>query len=195
MMHKVYGPCSAAVLGLVGLMALPLPAADPIPAAESRQEAHAGDVELLTEAYRLAEFAEKHKSPEAYIAAGGLVLKLKALTRGGLGELNVKPEVLDENEKLVPGARAEAQKPESLDELAQEFFDAASGLGAELRLSNQVEALVKAAKAREYAPGTRGAIGGPKWFVRPLGARQTHVYRIPFDTYTVGAIGFQSNFP
>lgn len=181
-----------AVLGLVGSAAL-LSAQAPQSAAEAKQEAQAKDVELLADAYRLAEFAETHKAPEAYVAAGSMILKLRALTKGEIGQLDAKPEVLDENEKLVKGAKVETQKPETLDDIAQGFFGSASALALELTISKEVETLIRAAKARNYDRGARGAVGGPKWFACPLGPKQTHVYNIPFDTYSIGSIGFQAS--
>ncbi len=185
-------------LGLVLLLGLAAPAvwsADQAPpsAAEARQEAQAKDVELLADAYRLAEFAETHKAPEAYVAAGSLIRKLKALTKGQIDQLDAKPEVLDENDKPVKGAKVETQKSESLDDIAQGFFDSASALGLELKLGPEVEALMKAAKARNYDRGARGAVGGPKWFTRALGPKQKHVYTIAFDTLTIASVGFQSS--
>jgi hypothetical protein len=188
-------------LGLATLLSLPVvqvspsSADDKKPAALDKDEARAADVEMLTEAYRLAEIAEREKWPEAYIAAGSLVLKVKALCKGELGQFEPKIEVQDENGKPIPGAKVEARKPESLDSIAQDFFDAASALGKTLKVSPAVEALIKAAKARTYGPGTRGAVGGPKVFMRTLGPHQTHVFDVLFDTHSVGTIGFQSTAP
>jgi hypothetical protein len=182
-----------AILGAAAL-ALPAPA-DPPKGDPAAQDAQAQEVELLAEAYRLAETGEKLKLPEAYVAAGSAILKLKALTHGKMGTLDAKPEILDEHDKPVPGAKADTLPTENLDDIAQNFFDSASKLGSDLHILKEVDAEVRSAKARTYATGTRGALGGPKWFVRGLGAHQTHVFNIPFDTYTVASIGFQSNLP
>src|ERR1700730_14424181 len=94
----------AAVCAAVTLFVPLSPAEDAKPKPPSAEEAakqatQAGDVELLAAAYRLAEIGEKHKSPEALVGAGSLILKLKAMTKGELGELALKPEVQDENDK------------------------------------------------------------------------------------------------
>lgn len=182
-----------ALLGTVGLV-LPSAAEAPKTGDPAKQEAHANDVELLAQAYQLAEIAEKQKLPEAYVAAGGLVLKFKALTKGELGTLDAKPEVLDENDKPVK-EKVETVKPESLDDIAQGFFDSAAGLAKEQKMAGEVKALTDAAKARKYDSGARGAIGGPRTIVRSLGAHKTHVYNIPVDTFSIFAVGFQSSGP
>lgn len=183
------------VVALLGATTLPSTADDPKPGDAAAQEAQAGDVELLAAAYQMAAIGEKEKLPEAYVAAGSLVLKLKARCKGEMGRLDVVPEVQDENDKPLKGVAVETQKSENLDDLAQEFFDAASALAKDPKTSAAVEALIKSAKTRTYAPGTRGAVGGPKWFTRVLGPHQTHVYKIPFDTYSVGSVGFQASAP
>src|SRR5438128_2016830 len=97
MIRFCYGLSLVVAVSLAGEPALS-PAADPPKsAAEARDEAQAQDVELLAEVYRLAEFAEKHKAPEAYITAGAMALKLKASTKGQIGQLDIKPEVLGED--------------------------------------------------------------------------------------------------
>lgn len=189
------GTLVAALVAAVGLA--PAPASQPKPDPAAKEEANAGDVQLLTDAYKLAEFAEKSKSPEAYIAAGAMILKLKAVTKGEMGALDAVPEVLDMDEKPVKGAKVETKKSESLAEIADGFFESASALGLASNTSKEVEALIKKAKARDYTNGEekRGAIGGPKWALRGIGARQTHVYTIAFDTYSMAAVGFQATAP
>ena len=123
------------------------------------------------------------------------MLKFKALTKGELGKLDLKPEVRDANDKPVKGARVETAKAESLDDIAQGFFDSAAGLAAEQQIADDVKALTKAAKARKYDTGARGASGGPRTMTRGLGAHQTHVYSIPVDVFAIFAIGFQSSAP
>src|SRR5262249_24461983 len=95
----------------------------------------------------------------------------------------------------IKDAKVESRKPESLDDIAQDYFDSATRLGAELKMSKEVEALIKAAKARNYETGARGAVGGPKWFTRVLGPKQTHVYNMSFDVNSVGAIGCEASAP
>ncbi len=162
----------------------------------SKKAARAGDVELLSGAWRLADFGKEHKSPEAYLAAADLVLRLKAVTNGDLGELNVTPEVQDEKGNPVKGAKVETAKAGSLDDMAKEFFEAASGLGLELGMSKEVETLVKAAKARSYLEaGKRGARGGPKTRACTIAAHATHAFHIAFDPHSVAAIGFRATAP
>ncbi|QEL16261.1 hypothetical protein [Limnoglobus roseus] len=196
MIRARFLPVLAAAL-VTAVALAPVPAADPPKADAATQEANAGDVQLLGDAYKLAEFAEKNKSPESYIAAGAMILKLKAVTKGEMGTLDAVPDVLDKDEKPVKGAKADAKKAEGLAEIADGFFESASGLGLATKTSKEVEGLIKAAKARDYTNGeaTRGAIGGPKVAIRVLGAYQTHVYTIPFDTYSLAAIGFQATAP
>jgi hypothetical protein len=197
MTRKMFWLGPVALLGAMTLLAPPAAADDPKPAAEAKQETQAGDVELLAEAYRLRDFARGHKAPEAAVTAGALVLKLNALTKGEMGKLDAKLEVLDEKGNPVKGAKVATETPEGLDKAAEEFFDEATSLGRELGISAAVEAMRKAAKARRYTSDAekRGAVGGPKWVVRVLPAKQSHVYTIPFDTYTIGSIGFEASAP
>jgi hypothetical protein len=197
MFHKLFWLGLAVLAATMTMLAPPSAADDPKSPTEARQEAQANGVELLAEAYRLAEFARTQKAPEAYVTAGSLLLKLHADTKGQIGELDVKPEVLDENDKPIADAKVETQKPQRFDALANDFFDSASALGVELKVSKEVEALIKAARSRRYTPDveTRGAVGGPKLIVRRLPPKQSHVYDIPFDTHSVGSIGFEASAP
>jgi len=189
-----------AVCAAVTLLVLPAPAEDPKPkppstAEAAKQATQAGDVELLAAAYKLAEIGDKQKSPEALVGAGSLILKLKALTKGEMGELALKPEVQDEKGQPIAGAKVEAAKPESLEEIAQVFFDTASNLGKDLKMSDEVEALIKAAKARKYDESPRGAKGGPKWLTRTIGPHQMHVYNWPFHGHSLASVGVRGSAP
>lgn len=197
MIGKRFWLAMVALLGATAFLVPPSSADDPKPTNQARQEAQANDVELLAQAYKLAEFADKHKAPEAYVTAGALVLKLNAQTKGKLGKLEVKPEVQDEAGKLVKGAEAKTEEAEGLQDVAEGFLDQASKLAKDLKMSPEVEALIKAAKSRRYTDDLekRGAIGGPKLVVRVLPPKQTHVYEILFDTYSIGALGFQASAP
>lgn len=200
-MTGVYKWMGLTAVGAAVILFVPLSPADDVkskpPSTDQadKQAAQASDVELLAAAYRLAEIGEKYKSPEALVAAGSLILKLKALTKGELGELALKPEVQDENDKPIEGAKVEVPKPESLEEIAQGFFDTASGLGTELKASHEVEAMIKAAKGRKYDAGARGAKGGPKVLTGTVGPHQTHTYHISFDAHAIAAIGFHASAP
>src|SRR5690348_12382501 len=80
--------------------------------------AQAGDIELLTAAFTLAETAQKFKLPEVYVAAGRLLLRFDKQTGGKVGNVDVKPIVEDENGKPVQDAKATDRKAESFAALA-----------------------------------------------------------------------------
>src|SRR5207248_2042458 len=123
-----------------------------------KKEAGARAVELLAEAHRLAAIAEKDKMPEAYITAGSLVRQVKAMTAGARkGKPDAKVQVRGKNDKPVKGAKVKAEKSKSLDAMAERFFDLADELGAQLNLTKEVKALIRAARARDTK--ARGRIG------------------------------------
>ena len=191
-------PTLAPLAALLLLPVLAFCADPPKPRESAAKKAQAEDVELLADAYRLAEFAEKHQAPEAYVTAGSLVLKLKARTKGQMARPTDQPQVADAAGKEIPNARPEANPPESLDDIADGFFTAASALGVKLKTSAEVEALVKAARARAYAPAdveTRGPVGGPRVYSYVLAPKATHTYHVPFDVYNLAAVGVQASGP
>jgi hypothetical protein len=61
-------------------------------------------------------------------------------------------------------------------------------------MSKEVEALIKAAKARAYQEaGARGAHGGPKVKSGMLPPHGSAKYTISFDSHTMASIGFHSS--
>jgi len=158
----------------------------------AKPDANARSVEELAAAYRLAEIGDKYESPEALVAAGALLLRLQAsLKTGKLGELDLKPEVLDEKEKPIEGAKVESPKPESLEKVAKKYFDQASTLALKLGVSKEVEDEIKAVKAR--TPPSRGAINGPRQKSGVLHPGQSHSFSFTFLGYS--ALGFQATAP
>src|SRR5262249_22001879 len=142
-------------------------------------------------AYKMADFGREAKSPEALIAAAGLLRKVSAGRAGKPGALTDKP--VEDNDKPVGEGTL---KTRSLEEEANEWFRDASDLAAagDPKVSKAVDLLIKEAKERKYGSdvGTRGAAGGPKWVSRPLAPGESHVYNIPFVTGVPAAIGLKS---
>jgi hypothetical protein len=185
------------VLGVAMIFAaatLTARAADPPKSAEAgEQEARAQGAELLSQAYRLAEIGEKQQLPEAYVLAGSSMLMLNALTKGKLDPISEKPEVLDENDKPVAGAKVKTETV-SLESIADGYFESASSLGLKQKRSAEIEALVKAAKACKYDAGKRGSVGGPQTISRSLAPHETHHYTFRFWNGATAAVGFNSSF-
>ncbi len=188
------GTMLALVCGALALSALSSTAEDPQEI--GKRGMAAADVDLLTSAYRLAEFGQKYKSPEAYLTAANLVLRLDAVTNGQFGELSAGPEAVDEQGKPLKSVMVETQKAESLADLADGFFESASLLGRDVNLSSEVEALRKAARARTYKEtSARGAHGGPKLRVVGINPNGHHSFHISFDRQELAAVGFAATAP
>jgi len=200
MVRMMLMAASVAILG-AALAVLPSPAADPpkpaAPLSEDKikeQETQAADVETYMTALKLAETGHEEKWPETLVTAGALLLKLDHQTKGAFGELKDKPSVLGEDGKPISDAEVKSIEPESVKSLADAYFDEATALAKDQKILKEITALIKTVKARKYTE-TRGAIGGPKWFVRPLGPKQTHVYNINFDTFSIASVGFSASAP
>lgn len=167
------------------------------PTADEKQAKQAEDIDLMIQAAQLADVGKRLKSPEAYLAAGSLLLQLEARTKAsGFGTLNVKPTVLDDKDQPVAGARVETQKALPLKDMAEDHFDAASALGAELKLGKALDEAIKLAKTRPYDTGARGALGGPQRLVGVvLLPGQTHEYPLRFAPPAAASIGYTSSGP
>jgi hypothetical protein len=153
-------------------------------------DAEKSGLDELMAAYKLADFGRDHKAPEALIAAAGVLRKVHAATNGQMGQVAVKP--VDDKDKPVA---VEQEKLKSLADEANDLFDEASALGIQLKLP-AVEALIKAARKREYElPGERGRAGGPSRVCRRIAPGGVHCYHIPYVAGTPAAIGIQSSNP
>jgi hypothetical protein len=162
---------------------------------DDAQQAQAADVELLAEAHQLAETGQKLKVPEAYVAAGRLLLRLQKQTGGKLGKIDAEPKIEDDDGNPIKGAKAEVAQVESLEKTADNFFGDALALAVEQKNVEPVRALIKAVKDDPGGASERGAIGGPKLIARVIPPRQTHVWAIAFDTHSMAAVGFQATAP
>ena len=119
------------------------------------------------------------KSPEALIAAGGILLRIHKRTGGKM--LPLKAEVTDESGTPVA---ADAVEP-SLEEQAEALFDEARGLST--ANSKAIEAAIKQAK---LVP-ERGAVGGPRAISRRIGSGKVHTLKIDFESQQFAKVHMQ----
>jgi hypothetical protein len=142
-------------------------------------------------AYRLKEFGEKHKSPEALIAAGSLLRKAATAKLENIAE---QPTIEDDKGNKVEASK-EPAKSVSLADEADTIFAHALGLANELKLTG-IDKLIQLAEKREYKqPGERAVIGGPQAIQRTINPGQTQVYHFKFQPQMPCAIGLRSSFP
>jgi hypothetical protein len=161
----------------------------------SDEELRAQMVKCLATAAEVEQFGRKHKAPEALVSAGGILLKVDALTRGKMEKLEGDVEDDKGNKLDVP-----AEEEKSLKEQANKLFSEAREMGASMDLRpGTVEALIKAARVRNYSADEefkgRGAIGGPKRITRKIQAGGHQVHSVRFRANEVASIAFQSNYP
>ena len=167
------------VLLLGGLLvAVPPSAADEKKDEEPKPEEKV--VEEITNAYRLAEFGRKNKSPEALIAAGSVLRSLKGAR---LAKITDKPK-FEEDDK------SEEVKGKNFEEQADDLFEEDRAIAAKEKIRG-VDGLIKAAKDREY----RAVVGGPRNINRTIGARATHVFNIDVFPNQFSTFGFRADFP
>jgi hypothetical protein len=145
--------------------------------------------DIITSA-QLADFGRKQQSPAALISAAELLLRADTLTRGKLETITEQPT----NDKKEP-VKAEAEKPRSLKDEANDLLDEASALGANVP---GVEGLIKAAKQRDYrdeaskAGNTRGTITGPRTIQRTINPGGTHHYNFHYVRQQPAFFGLKS---
>lgn len=191
-MKKVTFALSA---GFLMLVIAPLGAGDskPLTADEIRAEY----VDDITTAHELAAFADKFKSPEAYIAAASLLLKVEAQSKGKMGELPKEVTVIgadgkEKTERVGAAVKLSAQ--------AMEWFDSARGV-ADASIAKEVEVLIKAAMKREYVDPAdkdikeRGKAGGPANMRRTIKPNDTQVIKWTFKANQWAAVGMTSGSP
>jgi hypothetical protein len=160
---------------------------------QSQDELNAEVVTCIAAAGELKEFGEKYKAPEALIAAGSMLLRANAATKGKLEKLDA--EVTDENGKKLD---VPAEKEQTLKQQAADLFDQALTMGAK---GVDLQGLIKAAKGRKYpeppvkTTKERGVVGGPKRISRAISAGAAHHYSIPFHSHQVGTVLVQSDHP
>lgn len=173
--------------GLAAAALAPLRADDP-----KADDDPAALVEDFATAHELAAFAKAHKSPEAYITAASLLLKIDALTHGKAGAPPAEMTVVGADNKETAEAVKAGQK---LSSQATAWFDDARTLGSKSNLEKEVAALITAAKARKYeAPKAeevtaKGKAGGPANLTKTINAGDTHVYKWKFEGGKTAAIG------
>jgi hypothetical protein len=160
--------------------------------AKAGEEYKAEDVlNDIIAAYRLKEFGEKHKSPEALIAAGSLLRKAATAKIENIAE---QPIIEDDKGNKVDTPK-EPAKSVSLADEADGIFAHALVMANKLELSG-VDKLIQLAEKREYKqPGERAVIGGPQAIQRTINPGQTQVYHFKFQPQMPCAIGLRSTFP
>jgi len=182
----------ASSVGFLALLIAPLGAGDPKPL--TADEMRAEYVDDIATAHELAAFADKFKSPEAYIAAASLLLKVEAQSKGKMGELPKEVTVVGADGKEKTESVGAAVK---LSKLANEWFDSARGV-ADPSLAKEVEALIKAAMKREYLDPEdkdiveRGKAGGPANMRRTIQPNDTQVIKWKFKANQWAAVGMTS---
>jgi len=144
-------------------------------------------IDDLVTAYRLVEFGEKNKAPEALITAASLFRKIARVQMDVCAE---KPEIttdMDETKNDLVDEDAEAP---DFDLQAKTLFAQALLMGNELKLD--LGPLVNNAKNRtEY----RHPIGGPKSKSRFIGPHQHDTYHFKLQANAPTNFGFSANVP
>ncbi len=126
-----------------------------------------------------------HKSPEALVAAGGILLRIHAATGGEQKPLDAK--ATNEKGEAIPG---EPMKSAALDAEARDLFDTARGqVAGDKARSAALETLIKQAQTVTK----RDAVGGPRVVTRGLNPRQTHTYMIPFVPRAIASVALTSS--
>jgi hypothetical protein len=106
------------------------------------------------------------KSPEALVAAGGILLRIHKSTGGKLPAL--KAEITDNDGKAVPAE----EKTTTLADDAEALFDEARAMAGDK--GSAIEAAIKQASL----VSERGAVGGPRSISRRVGSGKTHTVKI-----------------
>lgn len=119
------------------------------------------------------------KSPEALVAAGGILMRTHKRSGGKLPPL--KAEVTDESGAAVA---ADGNGP-SLEEQAEALFDEARALAT--GKSQAIEAAIKQAKLIPE----RGAVGGPRTISRRIGNGKVHTLKIDFESQQFAKVHMQ----
>lgn len=154
-------------------------------------------VSLLATAANLAAFGRGEmgdetglkaaKSPEALVAAGGILLRVNAATGGEMKAITTKP-TNDKGEAL----KVELGKNTPLADEAKGLFDAARAMvAADKARSKELEGLIK--QAEEVTK--RGACGGPRTLACNVAGGETHTYIIPFVGGCPASVAMTSGGP
>jgi len=127
------------------------------------------------------------KSPEALVAAGGILLRINAATGGEMKAITTKP-TNDKGETL----KVELAKNTPLADEAKGLFDAARAMVASDKAkTTALEGLIK--QAEEVTK--RGACGGPRTLCCTANGGETHTYVVPFIGGCPAAVAMTSNGP
>lgn len=133
-----------------------------------------------------------YKSPQALIAAGGILLKVQAATSGKLATIN--SPVVDGEGAEVPAGTDKVDFAADAEAL---FAEALSSVKDRQRQRAGLEALIQEAKtsASAYAATlpkeTRGAVGGPRVIKRVINTGKTHNIKISFEAGSNAEIRLQ----
>jgi len=145
------------------------------------QEAQAATLRTVVAANRVAVFGRKHKSPEALVTAGSMLLEADAATPRGKPTL----KITDDSGKEVESA------DKGLKEQAEELFDEARAMKTRTK---EVAALIKAAKSGDYTL-SRAVAGGPKRISRKVDAGGQQRFHIPYIAGQPATLALTSDTP
>ena len=160
---------------------LPLAAQTKGKAAEEQAEQRAEVVKDLAAAADLAAFGrgeindltglKDFKSPEALVAAGGILMRAHFFTGG---ETTVLDSAVTDGDGKVVAADA---KPVPFKVEAEELFDEARELVSKDKAkAAAIEALIAQAMSEK-----RGAVGKPRMINRTIATGKVHTFKIPFE--------------
>lgn len=151
-----------------------------------KKDEKADDVKLLATAAEIEEFGRMNKSPEALIAAAGILLRVNAITKGKFSDLD--EDCVDEKGKKV----VDKEESITLEKKAKGLLDSAAAMAAGQKVN--VKPLIDAVANRKY-DATRAVVGGPKRISRKIDASGKHHYTIHFVKNAPASIALQSNSP
>lgn len=122
------------------------------------------------------------KSPEALVAAGGILMRIHKLTEGKIETPDLKPT--DKDGKPITG---DVVKAVDYKTQAEALFDEARALAGKDK-AKAIEALIKEAQTQEV----RGAVGSPRIISRNIAPGANHSWKIPFVAGAPAAISITS---
>jgi len=154
---------------------------------EQAADIDAQNINDLVTAYRLVEFGQKNKAPEALITAGSLFRKLSTLEMTASAE---KPEITTEDDASKDDLVDKVEPAPDYAAKANELFAQALLMGKDLNL--KLAPLINEAKSRKVY---RSPVNGPKRIVRAIGPQQKHVYHFKLQALYPTTFGFQSSMP
>lgn len=154
---------------------------------EQAADLDAQNINDLVTAYRLVEFGQKNKAPEALITAASLFRKLATLEMNAASE---KPEISADEDAPKGTLLDKEEPPPDLAAKANELFAQALLMGNDQKLN--LGPLINDAKSRKLF---RSPVGGPKQIARMIGAQQKHVFHFNLQAQYPTTFGFRSTMP